>query len=444
MKILIVGANAAGTTAAQYARLYDKKGENEIVIVEKGKYPLYSRCALPYLISGKSKLEKVIELSEKDYEKLGIDLRLNTELLSVDFSKRVARLRGEEGEYELKFDKMILATGSRARELFGKGDRIVHFRSLEDAQRVISMLPEISKVIVIGAGMIGCEVAEALRERRKEVKILEYFDRVLPTVVDPEISRRAQKVLEEHGIELSLGSKVERVEERGDKVIVKSSKGEEEGDLVICSVGISPNVEPFKEAGIKTGETGRIVVNEKMETNVPGVYAAGECTEYPEKVTGRRVPVGLGTIAFRQGMIAGINCSGGDVKFFPWILNLRVTKLFGCEISAVGPTISELKRSGIEAKCAFSRYPDLPPYYEGGEPFYSKVCVDDAGNVLSFQGFGRNAGLRANMYYLAMLNDMKIEEVAKMETAYSPPVAPIIDPAVAASHSALRKLGRIL
>ncbi len=151
MRILIVGANAAGTTAAQYARLYDRRGEHEIVIVEKGKYPLYSRCALPYLISGKSKLEKVIELSEKDYERMNVDLRLKTELISVDFSSRRAKLRGEEGEYELKFDRMIVATGSRARELFGKGERIVYFRGLEDALKVMEFLPEISNVIVIGA-----------------------------------------------------------------------------------------------------------------------------------------------------------------------------------------------------------------------------------------------------------------------------------------------------
>ncbi|RLF67186.1 MAG: hypothetical protein DRN30_00540 [Thermoplasmata archaeon] len=438
MKIVVIGGMTAGTTAAQAARMVDRKGEHEIIILERERYPLYSRCVLPYVVSGKVDKDKVIEFDKKWYEDHDIDLRLETTVISVDVKERVVRT--EQGE--IKYDRLIIATGSYDRPKYDGYKRVFNLRTLDDALRIRDLAKKSKRAIVLGAGAIGCEISESLRELGLEVTLVEYFDYPLPKFLDKELGTRIAKVLRDNGVKLMLGTMVQSVKEEEDRVIVETSKGLMEGDLVISALGIRPNVSIFEGTGIEFGETGRIKVNERMETNVLGIYAAGECTEYPDLVTGRPTPIGLGSIAFRQGLVAGINAAGGDAKFPRGILNTRVTRLFDVEIACVGPTANDLKNANIAFRHIMTVSKDLPGYYPGGKEFVAKLLFSPEGKILGYQAIGRNAGLRVNTIAMSMLLEANIEAVEYLETAYSPPVAPIMDPLIMPLTGALKILRR--
>ena len=440
MKIVIVGGMTSGTTAAQAARMIDRKGEHEIIVLEKERYPLYSRCVLPYIISGKVTKDMAIEFDKKWYEDHDIDLRLETEVRTIDFKEKKVITEGGE---EIKYDRLIIATGSHDRPKYENRRRIFNLRTLDDALKIREVAKKSEKAIVLGAGAIGCEVSEALRELGLEVTLVEYFDYPLPKFLDKELGVRVAKVLSENGIKLMLGTAVKEVKEDEDKVLVETSRGVLEGDLAVSALGIRPNISIIEGSEIALGETGRIKVNNRMETSVSGVYAAGECTEYPDLITGKPVLVGLGSIAFRQGLVAGINAAGGDSIFPPGVLNTRVTRLFGVEIACVGPTANDLKNAGIKFRQVVTSSKDLPSYYPGGKEFLSKILFSEDGKILGFQAIGRNSGLRVNTIAVSMILDADINSLEFLETAYSPPVAPIIDPTITTITGALRILRRI-
>jgi len=439
MRIVIIGGMTSGTTAAQAARMIDRKGEHEIIVLERERYPLYSRCVLPYVISGRVSRDMAIEFDEKWYEKHDIDLRLETTATSINIRDR--KVTTDQGE-EIKYDRLVIATGSHDRPKYEGYNRIFNLRTLDDALRIRDVAKRSKKAIVLGAGAIGCEVSEALRELGVEVTLVEYFDYPLPKFLDKELGTRVSKVLSENGVKLMMGTMVKDVREEDDRVVVETSKGIIEGDLAVSALGIRPNISIIEGTEIELGKTGRIRVNEKMETNVPGIYAAGECTEYPDLITGKPIPVGLGSIAFRQGLVAGTNAAGGDVSFPKGVLNTRVTKLFGVEIACVGPTTSDLKDAGIPFRSVVTVSKDLPNYYPGGEDFVSKILFSHEGRILGFQAMGRNAGLRVNVIAASMLTGCSLESLEFLETAYSPPVAPILDPIITTITGALRIVRR--
>jgi len=439
MKIVIIGGMTAGTTAAQMARLYDRKGEHEIIVLEREKYPLYSRCVLPFVISGKISKEMAIEFDKKWYERHDIDLRLSTEVTSLNVKDKFVETSSGE---RIKFDKLIIATGSTDRPKYENYQRIFNLRTLDEALRIKDAAKSAKTAIVMGAGAIGCEVAEALKELSLDVTLVEYFDYVLPKFVDKEIGSRISKILEAHDIKLMLGTAVKNVKEEEDRVVVETSKGTIEADIAVSALGIKPNLEIIQNQGIELGSTGRIKINERAETNIPEIYAAGECTEYPDLITGKPIPIGLGSIAFRQGMVAGINAAGGDAKLPPGVLNTRVSKIFDIEIAGVGPTANELKNAGIKFKQVISQTKDLPEYYPGGKEYVSKLIFDTDGKILGYQAIGRNAGLRANTIASIILTKGSVFDLEMLETAYTPPTAPILDPTIMPALSASRILRR--
>ncbi len=404
MKIIIIGCGAAGGTAAQFARKTNRKAE--ILVYDKEGYGQYSKCALPYVIEGKDWTE-IIEFPPQWFERNGIEYR-NEEIYKIDFEGRIV-----EGEKEEEFDKLVIATGAMPACPFEASG--VHFlRNLNDALGIKEAVKKANNAIIVGAGLIGMEVAEALIRNGLKVKVLEYMPSILPAMLDKDV---ADYVMKKLGVEVLLDCKVEKVE---DGVVIAGE--EHKADLIIVATGNKPNVLDGGEA---------IKVDEKCNVS-NDVYAAGDCTVVKD-FFGREVVVGLGSIAARQGRVAGINAAGGNDSLIPPVF-AKTTKLFGLEIASVGLLSNEI--DGVAARYIGK---DLPHYMEGDD-LLVKVIADKNGIIVGCQVVGRGAAKIVDRITLAIYNRMGVKEIARIENAYAPSVAPTFDAIEVACSMIERKL----
>ncbi|HEX17096.1 MAG TPA: NAD(FAD)-dependent dehydrogenase [Thermoplasmatales archaeon] len=439
-RIVVIGGGASGSTSAQFARKTDRSAE--VTIFEREKYPQYSRCALPYLISGKVK--DVIEFSEEWFRRNGIDLYLETEVKDIDMQKKVVVAERKGESIEKRFDTLVMATGARPGippiDGVYDGERLKRgvftLRTLDDAIAIKNYSKSIDRVLVVGAGLIGLEVSEALYELGKEIVVVEILPSILPGMIDQDMAEIVHRMIKEK-IDVMLRHKVKRIEGRDgvEKVIVEGEDGKEKEidvQMVILATGIKANVDLARRIGCKLGDTGAIVVDRRCMTSIKDVYAVGDCTEYRDLVTGKPFPVGLGSIGVRQGMVAGINSAGGSMELPEGLLQTRTTRIFGVEISAVGPLSKEID-GAIQGKY---RGRTLPHYFPGGEEIIVKTIIKSSGEIASAQIIGNGGALRINTFACAIYKRMKIDEFSKLETSYAPPVAPVLDPMIISADMA--------
>jgi len=450
-EIVIIGCGASGGTAAQFARKTSR--EANVTIFEKSKYPQYSKCALPYLISGKiDKPEKLIEFSQDWFEKAKINLFLNSEVVEIK-DKKIYVKRGRE-TIEKEYDKLIIATGARSaippiKNIFNKKGclkkGVFTLRTIDDAIGILSYIRNKKNAVIVGGGLIGLEVAEAFHNRRLNVTVVEMLPDILPSMIDEDMSKEVYNQLKEY-ISIFTDHLVTEIngDERIKSVKVKNKHTGEEfdisADVLIVSTGIRPNVDLAKSIGCRIGERGGIVVNRRCETNVRDVYAVGDCTEGKDFVTKESFPVGLGSIGVRQGIVAGINAAGGNIVLFDGFLQTRTTRLFDIEIAAVGP-ISDNLDNIISGKFKGSTHPEYYP--DGSQTIIKVLCNIEDKRIVGAQAIGENAAQRINTVACAILHKMPVDDFIKLETAYAPPIAPTIDPLAAACEVAAIKLRRI-
>lgn len=458
MNIAIVGGGAAGATAAQFARKEDRKAE--IAVFEASEYPQYSRCGLPYALSGAiPEFESLIEFSAEWFRRNRIDLRLSTEVLAVDHDARTISFIGQEGDGEAQYDSLIFATGARPSvprikgisDAGSKKQGVFVFRGMDDARSLKRWCgSKRRRALVIGAGLVGVEVAEALHTMGHEVAIVEFLDSLLPGTVDPDIASYLSDKLSSLGIEARTRSSVDEVvgDDSVEGAVVKErDSGSEERmecDTVILATGQKPVTELAKGAGCALGRLGHIKVNERCESSVAGVFAAGDCAEYRDFVTGAESPSGMGTTAVKMGEVAGINAAGGAIALPRGLLNSRVSRLFGLELSAVGPISSSLSAEGIAYVQARVKGSTLPAYFPGGKELTVKLTASkDDGKILACQIVGEEgAGLRVNLVGAMILSGLTAKELALFETAYAPPVAPTVDVLAIAAEAVMIKFKR--
>jgi len=390
MKIVIVGCGAGGGTAAQFARKTDRKAK--IVIYDKEGYGQYSKCALPLVIAGKD-WKEIIEFPPSWFEKNGIEYR-HEEVYKIDLEGRVI-----EGGKEEDFDKVVVATGAQPSCPFeAKG--ALFLRCLDDAIEIRQRIKKGGQAIIVGAGLIGLEVAEALAKCKMKVKVLEYMPYILPNMLDEDV---ANYLLKKLPIDVELGCKVEKIED--GKVIANE---EYKADLAIVAVG-NKAITPFGKA---------IEVDEKCMF-ARDAFAVGDCTIIRD-FFGRKIQVGLGSIAVRQGMVAGINSVGGNEIILPSLLP-KTTKIFGIEVASVGLLSNEI--DGISSKYIGK---DLPHYMNGND-ILVKVIADKKGIIVGCQAIGNGASKIIDRIALAIYNRMHVSILAKMENSYAPTVAPVFD-----------------
>lgn len=439
-KIVVIGAGSAGASACFSARKQDRKAA--ITCINKEPYPTYSRCALPFVIGGEIDSFDTITVFRSDfYKSQNIEILLGTHVESADVAGK--RLKTSAGEID--YTALVLATGGKANVPNVPGARlngVFVLRTCDDGMSILDLAQAGKNAVINGASFIALEVAEALRRRGMNVTCA-IRSRALRSMVDEPFSRLVEEKLIEKGIAVMKGSPLAKV--LGDEKVTGVLVGEKEipTDMVVMCTGTTPETGLARAIGLEIGQTGGIKVDGRMETSVKGIFAAGDCVESQCFI--RKVPMlsGLGTVATRQGMVAGANAAGGDAQAPP-VLGAAVMKLFDMEIGAVGLTEDFAREIGMDVAISTVKYPSLPHYYPGGKDVHVRLLANrNDGKLVGGQVLvQRGAAERVNMLSAAILKGMTASELHMADFCYSPPCADIWAAEAVAAGGLVKRLER--
>jgi NADH oxidase (H2O2-forming) len=438
-KIIIIGCGASGGTAAQFARKTDRKAS--ITIVEQGKYSQYSKCGLPYTVSGE--IPNVYDLIEYDsewFKKEKIELLLNSTVSDINTKSQSVTIQNDTETIEKKYDTLIFCTGAfpfvppikNINTNDGLADNVFSVRTIDDVKNISSKIKKDMKATIIGAGLIGLEMADCLYKKGLKITIIEALPQILANNMDEDTLQPILSILTEKTT-LYTNHIAVQAKQKNDKVTSiiiqnqKDSKQQEiDTDIVIIATGTKPNVSLAEKIGCTIGKTGGIVVNQQAQTSLKDVYAAGDCTQYNNSINDKPTLIGLGSIAVRQAIAAGINAAGKSYELPKGVLLTRTSEFFGIEIAAVGLDSNASK--DIPMIYAKLKGSSKPPYFPGGEPIVIKIGIHEkTGVILAAQAVGSNAAQRINTFACAIQNKVNVEDFRKLETAYAPPIAPTLD-----------------
>ena len=443
-KIVIIGAHAAGIDAASAARKTDRT--SEITLITKEKKTAYSRCGIPFVLGGHIATFDDLEVfPERFYKMMKLNLLTETTVTKIDAKAKTVAIQDKNGNKEtLSYDNLVITTGAdpfvppiKGRDKKG----IFVVRTIEDGEKINKAIETAESAVIIGAGLIGLEVAVACLERGLKTTVVEFLPYVLPVLLDKAMADRVQKMLEEKGMKIIVGKGAEEILGT-DKVTGVLVAGEEiPADVVVVATGVRANVELAKNAGVALGETKGIKTNLRMETNIKGVYAAGDCVESINLVTRRPTMSQLGTTAVKQAKVAGINAAGG-YSTFSGALGSWITRLFDTEIGGTGLTEFMAGRAGIETVSGTITSKTRADYFPGALPIRIKLIAEkETTKIIGAQIIGgEEVTQRINALSFAIQNEMTVKELAKAETCYAPPVCETWEPMVLAAEMVIRKL----
>ena len=443
-RVVIIGAHAAGVDAAAAARKTDRTAK--ITLMTKQQKAGYSPCGIPYVIGGHiPNFDDLVVFPPSYYRMMKLDLRLGTTATNIDKESKTVDVEDKAGKKEtLPYDSLIITTGAYpfVPPIKGKEKQGVYVvRTIEDGQRINNALKTAKSAVVIGAGVIGLETAAALVERGVETTVVELLPYCLPAMLDEDMATVVHKMLEKKGMRIIIGHGADEFLGK-EKVNAVSVAGEEiPADLVIVGAGVRANVELAKNAGIGLGQTKSIKVNQRMETNIKDIYAAGDCTESINMITNRPTVSQLGTTAVRQAKVAGTNAAGG-YAIFSGVMGSAITELFDTEIGVTGLNEFFAGRAGIKTISGTITSKTKADYYPNALPIRIKVVVEkESHRIIGGQIIGDEAVTqRVNALSFAIQKHMTIHELAKADTCYAPPVNETWEPMVLAAEIAIRKL----
>jgi NADH oxidase (H2O2-forming) len=444
-RIIIVGANAAGVEAASAARKKDRTAE--ITLITQEKTPGYSRCGLPFVIGGQiPSFKNLIVYPPAYFQMLKLNLKNETTVTAINTKDKTVTAVDKAGATEtLPYDSLVIATGADAFMPPIKGREkqgILSLRNIEDGEEIDEAVKNGAKsAIIMGAGLIGLETGVALIERGLKVTIVEMLPQILPQMLDADMAKMMQEALQEKGMCILTGKTVEEFL-GDDKVTAIMAGGEKiEADLFISAFGVRANTKLAVEAGIPLGETRAIKTNMRMETDVKDVYAIGDCAEAPNLITHKQTCAQLGTIAVRQGKVAGTNAAG-DYSQFPGVIASAVTRLFETEAGVTGLTENAAARARIAVITGAISSKTAADYYPTAKPIKVKLVVEkESQRIIGAQIVGgEEVTQRINALSFAIQKQMTVRELAKADTAYAPPLNETWEPMVLAAEMVLMKL----
>jgi NADPH-dependent 2,4-dienoyl-CoA reductase/sulfur reductase-like enzyme len=448
-RFIIVGAVAAGMSAASRARRL--KRDMEIIVFERTGDISWAACGMPYLISGKVKSANELVVYDAKYfkEQRNIDVFLYHEARQIFPERKTVLVKniktGEEKDYT--YDKLLIATGARAAVPPIKGIDLKGVFPLRDLQNGIAIKKFITvnspqKGLIIGAGYIGMEAAESFSATGMKVTVVEKMPNMLGTM-DDEITAVVEVELERNNVTLVKSSGVTEFVGDGSSVakVVTDTGDVIDAQIALVGVGIRPNSEIAKAAGIELGRTGAIKVNARMETNIADIYAAGDCAEAYHLVLGRYVYIPLGTTANKQGRVAGENAAGGHASF-AGIVGTAVFKTFDLEVGRTGITEKEAKTEGIDYASNVIQHSSRAFYYPGRSDIKVKLVADrKTGLLLGAQLAGREGvAKRLDVFATAITAKMTVHQISRLDLSYAPPLAPVYDPILIAADELQKKL----
>ena len=446
-RLLVVGGDAAGMSAASQARRRRPASDLEIVVFERSGYVSYSACGEPYYVAGYvDPLERLVVRTPEDFAARDIAVHLHSEVVEVDLDRRRVEVwdRSNGSRRREGFDQLLIATGAApvggeiaGLELAG----VFGLRTLEDAAALRTAAEQTpGEAVVVGGGYIGLEVAEALHYRGWKVTVLTSGPGVMERSLDPEIGARVGEAMEGIGIRVVTGTRVECINGASQVESVGCDIGTFPAQLVVLGLGSRPEVELAASAGVPLGETGAIAVDDRQRTAVEGVWAAGDCAEVLHRVTGRPANPHLGTVANKTGRVAGINL-GGDEARFPGVVGTAITKVCGIEVARTGVTTAEAAAAGIDAVSADAEGTTTAGYWPDAAPLAIRVVAErHSTRLLGAQIVGGDdGGKRVDTFATALWTDMTAAELAWVDLAYAPPFSGVWDLVHIAARAAAEK-----
>ena len=444
-RLVVIGGDAAGASAASQAR--KRAPDLEVVVFERGRATSYSACGIPYWIADTVGPESaLIARTPDEHRAAGIDVRMRTEVTAIDLDRRTVTWRdltdGREGSDG--FDDLVYATGSVPMRppVPGIDAPGVHgVQTLDDGAALRSALTggRVRRVVVVGGGYIGLEIAEACRVRNLEVTVVDRSATPVGTF-DPDVGQAIAEAVRGMGIDLVMSDAVAAVDTgpdgRADAVVTASGR-RLPADLVVLGLGVRPAVALAREAGIPLGTSGGIAVDARMRTGVEGVWAAGDCVESWHRLSGQRAVIALGTHANKQGRVAGINIAGGYATF-PGVIGTAVTKVCDLEVARTGLSSAEAEQAGFSFVTASVDSTTRAGYFPGAAPIRVKMLAERrSGRLLGAQIVGRqNSAKRIDTLAVCIWNGMTVEEVLSLDLAYAPPFSPVWDPVLVTARKA--------
>ena len=447
-RILVIGGLAAGPSAASKA--VRTNADVEAVLFEQGEHISYGMCEVPYYISGEVQEKGLIAYTPASLkEKRGVDVRILHKVEEIDPGKKKIRIRDlKEGRTrEESYDRLIVATGSRPRSIGVEGEHarnVFTVKSLDQGLQIKKYIEQEKprRAVIIGGGYIGMEMADALRSLNLEVTILHRHS--LPMAgLERGTREEVRERLEKHGVTFVAHAKTEGFVLGKNQTVthVVTSNGSFEADLVIVSMGVVPNSEIAKNAGVSVGKRGGILTDQRQQTNLDHIYAAGDCCEVKNLVTNTWMYIPLATTASRAGWVAGENAAGGKA-IFRGVVRAIAVRVFDLEVAQVGISADEAKGADLdpvlETITAWSRVGIML-----GSKKVTITTITDrkSKRLLGANLFGEEgAVLRANTLAVAIQQKMTINEVQQLDLAYSPPFTPLWDPILVAANATARKI----
>ncbi len=444
-RLLVVGGDAAGMSAASQARRRRSVDQLEIIAFERGNHTSYSACGIPYLVGGLvGELDDlVVRTPEVFRDRFDIDARTGHEVVAIDPDERAVTVRrlDNDSEYRETYDHLVIATGAEPvrPSLPGIDARGIHgVQTLDDAVKVERSLSEgARRAVIVGGGYIGLEMAEAFLLRGLEVTLVEQAPQPMVTL-DPEMGALVADALRQMGVKLHLNIAVSGFEEAGGRVSsVVTEEGDIPADVVVLGTGTRPAAGLARESGIPVGETGGIRTDARMRTEIEGVWAAGDCVETFHRISRRAVAIALGTHANKQGRVAGINLGGGYATF-PGVVGTAVSKICSVEVARTGLNEGQAEAAGLRFESVVVESTTRAGYYPGAKKMTMKLLAEvGTGRLLGAQIVGEEgAAKRIDVFATALWNEMTVEEIQEMDLSYAPPFSPVWDPVLIAARKA--------
>lgn len=450
-RLVVIGGDATGMSAASQARRRRGPEDLEIIAFERGHHTSYSACGIPYWIGGEvDGADALVARTAAEHRERGIDLRLGTEAVGVDLDRRRVRTREVAGGAEswTGFDQLVIATGAvptRPRIPGIDADGVHGVQTLDDGEAVLRTLERggARRAVVVGGGYIGVEMAEAMIRRGLDVTLVDRGEQPMSTL-DPDMGRLVREAMEGMGIEVVSGAEVRKVLTGDDGRVraVATEDAEYPADVVVLGLGVQPNTGLARDAGLALGEHGGLLTDLAMRVRgAEGVWAGGDCVEVLNLVSGTHQHIALGTHANKHGRVIGINIGGGYATF-PGVVGTAVSKVCDVEIARTGLKESQARAAGLRFVTAVIESSSRAGYYPGAKTMTVKMLAElRTGRLLGLQIVGREgAAKRVDIGAVALTAGMTVDQMTALDLGYAPPFSPVWDPVLVAARKAADKV----
>jgi NADPH-dependent 2,4-dienoyl-CoA reductase/sulfur reductase-like enzyme len=442
-RLVVIGGDAAGLSAASQARRLRDASDLEIVVLEQGPEVSYSACGIPYWVGGLvSDRDRLIARTPDQFAEKDIEIRTDTRAEGIDLAAGEVVAAGGE---RLGYDSLVVATGGRPLRpkvpgLDADGVHGVH-RLADGADIRAAIAAGAKRAVVLGGGYIGLEMAEVLQTRGLEVTVV-LADPLPMAQLDDDMGERVCAAMWDMGMEVQTGQPVREIEVDADGAVraVRTDKGSYDADLVVLGLGMGPDVALAREAGLQLGRTGAIDVRQTQRSRShPEVFAAGDCAQTVHRLTGEAIHVALGTHANKQGRVAG-SVIGGRPARFAGVLGTAMTKVSDLEVAQTGLCTTQAEDAGYDFRTELIESSTRAGYYPGSAPIHVKLISErGSGLLLGAQVVGGpGSGKRIDVFATAIWAGMTAEELSGSDLSYAPPFSPTYDPVVVAARVASR------